>query len=213
MSTLLSQIGKVLDRDVVTRHSYFQMKFFVVGKEPTQQSKMWRCIRELQSRQESLDAMQLELEDTEDNLALKIIVIRRTKEQSVGLTELDKEENQIVLRKEERRQKGLETTIAALKRRIVETGEEARFFMEAFEKIEEKEKLLPYDDLDSQSEYWNNKLSEELNLRMLVGQPVTYELVKTIMSLNNDSPIKREMINILEAKQAKIGEERNKLEA
>ena len=212
MSTELStEMAKVLNREVVTRHSYFQMKYFIVGKEPTQQSKMWRCIRELQARSQSLKAMTLELDDMRDNLALQELKMRRIDRNDV-VDEIDKEEQVIIRRKEERKSKGLEISIKEMEERIKETQEEATFFLQAFQSLEEQEELKPYDDAESQSAYWNNKLTEELNLRMLVGQPVTFELVKSIMSLDNQSPIKREMIHILEEKQKVAADKRPQLE-
>jgi hypothetical protein len=52
------------------RHSYFQLKYFLIGKEPTLQSKMWQCLRELKTRSESLKNIVLENDDLKDKIEI-----------------------------------------------------------------------------------------------------------------------------------------------
>jgi len=75
--TLMDEMSVLLAQDVAQRHSYFQLKYFLIGKEPTNQSKMWQCLRELKSRKESLKSILLEREDLKDKLELLDINAKR----------------------------------------------------------------------------------------------------------------------------------------
>jgi len=76
MSTeIMERINKILENELSERHSYFQLKYFVIGKEPTLQGKMWQCIRELRSRKDSLDSTEIqnhELNDKKELIDIKI---------------------------------------------------------------------------------------------------------------------------------------------
>ena len=68
---------ELLKNEVVDRHSFFQLKYFVVGKEPTMQAKMWRCLTELKTRKEAIDIINLEIEETKDTIELLNIEEKR----------------------------------------------------------------------------------------------------------------------------------------
>jgi len=231
MSSELNEgIERVLDREIVNRHSYFQLKYFVVNKEPTHQSKMWRCVKELQARVESLEAMRVEIENGEDDSILCLIEVERLEltkktimerlEVSLGINpgiskkgispesqnlvaiiQLEEKELNIKIKKAERKVKSVEKHLNTLRNRLKEVEEEATFFVKSFHVLETVESLKPFDDLQSQEAYWNEKFAEELNLRALLGQPPSFELVKSILSLNNEAPIKKQIVNTLEKKQ------------
>ena len=74
---ILTQMNEILNYEMAERHSYFQMKYFIVNKEPTTQSKMWQCLREIKSRYESLQALDLEVDESKDNLELIDININK----------------------------------------------------------------------------------------------------------------------------------------
>lgn len=155
-------IDQVLEEQLVERHSYFQLKHFVVGKEPTNQSKMWRCLTELKTRKDTIEAIKEEIKRIESN---------------------NYSEKQVKI----------------LNRKLVNVQQEAQFFEESFRSIEKIEALKPYDDYDSQLEYWNEKLLEELNLKLLLRQPIDIEQVKIIMTLDDKAPVKKTMVKILQS--------------
>ena len=66
MPEIKEKISELLKNEVVSRHSYFQLKYFLIGKEPTNQAKMWQCLRELKARQEILNSVDLQLEEEKD---------------------------------------------------------------------------------------------------------------------------------------------------
>ena len=199
---LESAIAHVLSRDVVNRHSYFQLKYFVVGKEHTNQSRMWCCIRELQARQQSIQAMKIELDSLADEKELIEIDIDRiaqfSNESERTLSSLDTKEKEVLTRKKQRAKLAFERQIENIQKKLKEAFEEATFFVQAFASLEKLEPLKPYDDLESQINYWNEKLSQEVYLRTLLHKPLDVELVKTILSLKDDMPIKQDVINMLE---------------
>jgi hypothetical protein len=204
-SEFYAQMDEVLANDVVNRHSLFQLKYFVVGKEPTHQSKLWRCIRELQARRESIQAVSVELENVQDELDLcDIQLLRLRGKQAVIEDDLDARELVVLLRREERRRESVVRSIDTLRKKLKDAEEEAVFFLKSFQSLEQLEPLQPFDDVESQQSYWNAKFAEELNLRSLMGQPISYELIKSILSLNNDAPIKMQIVNTLENKQKQM---------
>lgn len=192
-SELQEKIQNLMKNQVVDRHSYFQLKYFVIGKEPTIQAKLWRCIRELEARNKSLQAIELEIEETNDDIEL--LHIKEKEDVAYGS---NKEIAKILTRKQERKTRALVDKLEDLKSKKRYIEEEATFFIQAFESLEKKEKIKPFDDLDAQTEYWNEKLKQELNLKMILRHPFDTELTKTILALDDKMPVKQLMCNVLE---------------
>lgn len=203
--------------DVVNRHSFFQMKYFIINKEPTHQAKLWRCMRELYARREVMESMQLELEECHDNLELmdvEMLQAIKKKEAMIPLgipemAELNKQEEEIRKRKHDRKKKALQATIASLEKKLVETNEEAAFFLEAFRSLEKIAPLKPYDDLPSQKEYWNEKITQEFQLRSLLGMPADVDLAKTTMCLMDDMPAKQNFLHALDTRRKLLNDQPN----
>ena len=225
MSTeIMERINKILENELSERHSYFQLKYFVIGKEPTLQGKMWQCIRELRSRKDSLDSTEIqnhELNDKKELIDIKIEknnMILKNIEKSSPEGDLDARECGVITRQLERERQKTEDALVDLNKKHNYILEEANFFLETFKNLEEIEPLKDFDDLPSQQHYWDEKLSNELNLKLLLQRAPDVELVKTIMALNNNSPTKQQTIKMLEniqqqalvqIKQTKIEDNKN----
>lgn len=204
-----TEMDKILSNHIVNRHSYFQLKHFVVGKEYTVQSCMWRCIRELQARHESMIALQDQIEDLKDNVELHALQIERINKEKCD-NEIDTKEQKLKIRKLERQIKITERDIDTHEKKYKEAKEEAVFLVMAYQQLAKKEPLLPFDDIISQTDYWNAKLSQELNLRMLTHSPLDLELVKTILSLDDKTPIKQQTLHILQDSKIQLQKTINK---
>lgn len=195
---LLEEINKVLEHEVTSRHSYFQLRYFLIGKEPTNQGKMWQCLRELKTRKESLESIDLELAETKDRLELL----------DINIEDLRKDSNQkvvtIKIRQAERQRKAIETNIVSLGERKKWLEEESKFFLETFKSIQKMEPLKSFDDLESQKQYWGEKLAQKLNLKMLTGNALDSDLIETIMSLPDDVPLKKQTVTTLNVRHAKM---------
>lgn len=103
---LMEDMAKILKNKVIERHSYFQMKYFIIHKEPTTQAKLWQCLREIKSRFEAIEAATFETEDGKDNLELiniKIDKLIKKIEKHEENEEITKRELEINLRKLGRR--------------------------------------------------------------------------------------------------------------
>lgn len=206
MSTdLLRKIDEILENDIVSRHSFFQLQHFVVNKEPTIQSRMWQCIRELRTRRDAIEKIQFEIEETKDNLMLAEIEIKKIDlnndevcKAEGKFEELVRESREIQKRQLSRRKDATEKSLIELRRRLIEQIEEAQFFVKSVEALQKIEELKPFDDPQSQRDYWNERLTQELNVRLLLRHPIDTELAKTIFALNEDAPIKKQLINIME---------------
>ena len=200
MENLDNKIEKILQNEVSDRHSFFQLKYFVVGKEPTIQSKLWRCIRELKARKESIDSIRLEIDQTKDNKQL--VEIKKQKQTTLSedrrFGDLEREEYIINIRMIDRQIASYNKTIGQLEKKLESAEQEAAFFVACFEELEKVEKLIPWDDEDAQTEYWSQKFTQDLNLKMLLRQPLDTELVKTILSMKDGIPIKVQTQQLLD---------------
>jgi len=204
---LNEEIERITSKDLKERHSYFQLQHFLIGKEPTIQSKLWRCVKELKARKETIDAIKLEIDETNDDIELINIQMLNNDLIVTSLPEIKKRE--IGIRKSDRRKHGLEIQLENLKNRLQNTEEECLFIVASFNSLEKIEKLKPQDDFNAQKEYWSEKLGQEYNLRLLLGLPPDIEMIKTILALNSDSPVKMDVIDLISSIQEKI-EARNK---
>ena len=220
------EMQDVLKYEVAQRHSYFQLKYFLIGKEPTVQSKMWQCIRELKTRHESLIALELELEDTKDKLELLDIAIgklRLDQERSsvlppwntenyngldipdgVKYGDLYQREIDIKIRQIERQKKAAEANLLQLADRKKWLEEESRFFLETFKNLQKIEPLKHFDDMESQKQYWGERLAQKLNLKMLTQNQLDTELVETIVALPDDMAIKKQALGTLNLRHANM---------
>ena len=165
---------------------------------------MSQCIRELRSRKDSLDSTEIqnhELNDKKELIDIKIEknnMILKNIEKSSPEGDLDAREHGVIARQLERERQKTENALVDLNKKHNYILEEANFFLETFKNLEEIEPLKDFDDLPSQQHYWDEKLSNELNLKLLLQRAPDVALVKTIMALNNNSPTKQQTIKMLE---------------
>jgi hypothetical protein len=190
-------IDKILENAPVNRHSFFQIKHFIIGKEPTIQAQLWRCIRELQSRKDSIDSIKLEIEQMNDTTALEEITRKRIQDSCCTNSEMDVREKNIRLRMTDRKIGQQKKSMENLRQKLKDAEAEADFFAKSYLAIEQKESLKPWDDPQSQAEYWNQKMTQELELRLMLKQPIDVEVIRTILSLDDKSPIKSKTIYML----------------
>ena len=206
MSTeLIKKMDDLLKNDVVSRHSYFQLKYFLIGKEPTNQAKMWQCLRELKLRKDNLKNLLLQIEEEKDKLELhEINIIKLNKLKDQEIDEITAKELVVKQRQLNRAIEGVKNTILDLqeKQRFIE--EECEFFLQTYNNIEKIEPIKNFDDIDAQKEYWGTKLLEKMNLKILLENNIDIELVETVLSLPDDIPIKQQVLNKLNALQANM---------
>ena len=193
------------------RHSYFQLKYFIVGKEPTTQAKLWQCLREMKARKESLEGIALEKEEVLDKIEL-LKLGQQQKPSTFGLDQPDDDisvkEREIKARQTARKLKLMEKTLAELDARQKDTEEEAAFFLQAFEDLEKVEKVKPYDDAQAQAEYWTARFSNEMNMKLMMEHRIDAELAKAILSLPDASAVKQELVGLLTHQQQMIQTQR-----
>lgn len=214
MSTaIISKVDEILEKaNVPDRHTFFQIEKFIIGKEPTAQAQLWAILRELQSRKETVHQLNKDLKDCEDNLELIDIKIERLdlsiKKQSKNNDEeslLNIKEFEINIRKLEREKESLILSAQKVNKKVNNTIEEIDFLLKGYEKITSNyEELKQVDDEQSQKEMWNEKLLEEFNLRIILQRPLDPEFVKTVLCLNDDAPVKVQLISLIENIQKKI---------
>jgi hypothetical protein len=216
-TNILKQMNEILNYEMAERHSYFQMKYFIVNKEPTTQSKMWQCLREIKSRYESLQALDLEIDESKDNLELIDININKMiaiydKKVSMGKPSDSLKISEIKLRKAKRQRVMADKNIETLVKKKKNLEEEANFFVLSFRNLEVVEPLKDYDDLESQKQYWGEKLLQKINLKMLLQSQVDTELIETVLALPDDIPIKGQTVKNLDSMHKKMIQMKNQAE-
>jgi DNA polymerase III delta prime subunit len=188
--------------NLASRHTFYQLKHFVLGKEITTQAKMQKCLREIDARKSSIKSMVLGIEEAEDEakvLDLKMAVLEKKKEKN----ELHKEYKSIQKRKLTRKKAMLLDTIGEMRKKLLETEEEMSFFLSAYRQLEKIEPLRRHDDPEANAHYWDENFAQELQLRLLLQKPLDLELVKCILAMDSASPTRKEMIGILEQIQTR----------
>jgi len=210
---VFEQLKEVVENNPMTgRHSYFQLKYFVVGKEPTVQARLWQCLRELKARKDSLECLRLELEDLNDKLELANIDLFRAENHLAEETDdLTKQELTIKVRQRKRGIVALGKSLSENKKRQQETEEEAAFFLQAFADLEKVEKCKSFDDFDAQKEYWSARFSNDLNMKLLLQRTIDPELAKAVLSMPDDAIAKREVVGLLNHQQVVIEASRKTL--
>lgn len=203
---LLKRIEEVIQLAPESRHSYFQLKYFVLGKEPTIQAQMWKSLRELKSRKETIDAFTFEIADVKDRILL--LDIEWEKEQlrmqntllqlANYPSDLLNRELAVKQRQNQRQKAILEESLRNTEKKLQYAWQEARFFLQAFEELSKLEPLRDYDDLESQKEYYDQKLSQQINLKMLLSQRLDTDIVETTLALPDDAPVKVQTMHILQ---------------
>lgn len=213
MSMSIQEIDKLLELKPIERMNEFQLEHFIVENEPTHAAKMWRCLDELRSRRESLVAIDMEIEGLNDNMELTTIQIKRTMRDGYSNDPGEKEEYSIRCRQINRQMVALKYSLQKAQAKKVVIEEEAAYF---FKKFNELNALSPYknpSDPLAQAEYWNEKYANELNMSVLLGRPLNNELIRCILNLNDDSPIKMQVQNMLQQIQKQAIERRKTLES
>ena len=209
---LKDQLNKILKNAPPNRHSYFQLQYFIIGKEPTVQGKIWQCLRELDGRNESLQNIDLEIEETTDNIELIDIETERYNHTylpsrlgiDTGEADLDIKERAINKKKAQRRKHKLVQTLESLHLKKKNTLEEVEFFIKSYNCLTEKENVKSFDNLEAQTQYWNAKLTEKIHLGQISNTPVSADVISTILALPHDAPIKKETIYTIEKIQEKM---------
>jgi hypothetical protein len=198
MQNVRESIAEIMDgKDLADRASLFQMQCFILQKEPTIQGKLHQCLLELQNRRDSLDAIELEIEDQQDHMILIDIDMERASLMAPKDV-LGERELSIKIRKLKRQKVAIDNQITKLLHKKKNIEEESLFWMSAFAQLSKKEDLKQWDDPDVQSEYWNEKLRAEVNLRLLLCQLPDMELMRSILSLPQDSPLKIKTVEMLQ---------------
>jgi len=212
MSEIIKETEKLVKAcNISGRHSTYQLKNFVIGKELTLQSKMWKCLKEMEARYNTSKNINLSIEDAIDDLKILEIKINILEKKKVK-SELNKEQKEIRIRKLSRKEMAISDSIFEMERRLKETEEEIKFFLEEYKEMEKISPLLPQDDWQVNADYWNQTFTKELQLRIMLQKPLDLELVKSILALDDNASIKIEMIGILnqiKIQQNKVNIEKN----
>lgn len=203
---IIEKANEIINKaDLKERHSFFQLNNFIIGKEPTLQSKLWQCVREINSRLDTVESFKEEITSAEENYEILLLKIKRIeylieKESS----DYKKKIYEIKFKKMKRNYEKKDLVLKKLNSKLISITEELDYFVRTFIEIEKIEKIKKYDDINSQNEYWSAKLGNDLNLRFLLNLPTDIELCKTILALPDSSVVKKQLTNALDQIQNNI---------
>jgi chromosome segregation ATPase len=198
MNTTYEKAVELVEKyNIPNRHTFYQLKYFIIGKEPTIQAKLQKCLKEIDARKDSIKNMLLSIDEAQDDIDLINLKIEELNKKNIKC-ELKKQYKKIQIKKFNRKKENLQESVKSIKKKLQDAEQETQFFLSAFEELQKIEDLKPYDDIKSNIEFWNENFSQELKLRILLQKPLDLELVKCILALNNDAPIKKEILNIIE---------------
>lgn len=172
--------------------SPFQITYFLIGQEPTDQAKLQRCLHEISSRVRSIKAAEMECQELSDVSELHQLEMEKISETAEGIIRkrmVRRKIDSIVEQKEK------------LVNRIVGWEREADHIRKIYKTIIDRTPLKDWNDYQVQIEYWSNKLSQELGTRRLLNMPADLEVIKTILSLPETAPIKREVLQLISKKE------------
>jgi hypothetical protein len=209
-SETVNQVSDLISKSgACGRHTFYQLKHFVLGKELTTQAKMWKCIRELEARLGSAKSIIRGIEEANDDLEIlriKADILEKKKTKRP----LHRRYKEIRGRKLERSMSALEESIADMRKRLSEAEEEMRFFLGAYKQMESLEPLRPHDDPEANAHYWDQNFAQEMQLRMMLQRPLDIELVKSILALDDRSSTRKELVGMLEQIRIRAIEEMEK---
>lgn len=203
---IIEKANEIINKaDLKERHSFFQLNNFIIGKEPTLQSKLWQCVREINSRLDTVESFKEEITSAEENYEILLLKIKRIeylieKESS----DYKKKIYEIKFKKMKRNYEKKDLVLKKLNSKLISITEELDYFVRTFIEIEKIEKIKKYDDINSQNEYWSAKLGNDLNLRFLLNLPTDIELCKTILALPDSSVVKKQLTNALDQIQNNV---------
>lgn len=201
-SEIYREASQIIEKNKVpNRHTFYQLKHFVLGKEVTTQAKLQKCLRELEARRAAAKSMMVGIEESEDELKMLGLKMQELDKKKTK-NELHREYKAIQKRRLARKQEALAESIGEVKKKLGETEEEMSFFLSAFRQLEQIEPLRRHDDPESNAEFWTENFAQELQLRMLLQKPLDLDLVKCILAMHKESPTRKEMIGILEQIQS-----------
>jgi hypothetical protein len=186
------EIEELLKNTQMGSPTFFQLNYFVIGKEPTPQAKMHKCIEEIRDRFRAIKNIKFEIEELKDQnelLSLGCIDVEVNKSYEIRIRQADRK---IYANTEQ---------IEFLKSKIDSYEKEIKFLKELFDKINEKVPLKPWDDYNVQVEYWNAKIVQEINARVFTGLPVDLETIKLVVALPDHIPIKKQLLSHIEKKK------------
>lgn len=211
----LEKCTKILDKHKIPScHSNFQIRNFILGKESSDIGKFWQCVRELQARQETLQALETDYQDLLDNieiakLDLEEIQLKNIVAKNPALKEIRQKKILIQVSKQKRNIDRLYKTKQSLDSQRENILKEMQVLVEEFEKLSELVAYKDFDDESAQLQYWTQKFEKELVLTQTLGLPPNPELLKSCLALPSDSALKKNIEEALVNANKKLLKENN----
>jgi hypothetical protein len=211
MTNTTTQVKEVCEKyKLPQRHTDFQIEHFIIGKEVSVYGKIWQCLRELNQRNETLEAVDSELLELADNLEWEKIALRKLELKKENLNSLSVvisnqeshllkiKKQEILIRKQKRKVLNVEKNIAKTQSRKEDVLAECGKFIDLFNGLINQTEFVDINDPQAQLEFWTTKFNHEVSLTAALNHPMNAELVKSVLALPDESKIKIQMLNALD---------------
>lgn len=193
-------------------HSNFQIRNFIIGKESSDIAKLWQCIRELQARQETIDALESDYKDLLDNIEIAKLDLQELEESvaqgindKVGI--LQNKKKTIQIRKQYRAIERLQKSKNTLDNQRTNILKEMKVLVEEFDNLSKSCPYKDFEDEEAQLLYWTHKFEKEIVLGQTLGLPPNPELLKSCLALPENSNLRKNIeIALLQANKKLIKE-------
>lgn len=180
----MNEIKNIEDINIPERHTFFQLKHFLIGTAVTNQDKMYQCLLEMKNRKITLKAMQREIDETQDQKSLLEI-------DKDNFLEDNPKKKEIKLRQFQRKIDSMQEQIVSLTKKMTYIEEEYNFLKETLIAINKIEPMKDWDSEEVQLQYWNVKLTKDLSLRAIAGTPLDTQLVQTVLSMPQQTEVRK----------------------
>jgi hypothetical protein len=166
--------------------SLFQITYFLIGQEPTDQAKLHKCITEMSGRVRSIKALNTELAEITDTVELL----------TLELAKLPSDTKESVIKKRMLNRKIQNHVDQAEKLEAKRSGweKELEYLHQIYKAIAAYVPLKPWGSYDVQLEYWDAKFRHEIAIRDLSGLSIDIETVKAINALPENAPLRKELM-------------------
>jgi hypothetical protein len=173
----------------------FQLQFLLLGKEPTIQARLARCVDELRSRKREVEAIEDEIAETYDRIKLAELDFEDEKKcEDLSFARLMIKKDQM-----ERRRRAAERKIFDNQNILSCRLQEIQFLILAYNELTKAESQKDWDDMNVQLQYWEAKLGQDISNRASVKAPQDMEVLRTAMALPQGSSLKASLQKIIES--------------
>ena len=172
-----------------SRSSFFQIKHFIVEREPTLASKIWSCERNIKDRNDQLRQIETQLAEHDDQDQLFYLDLKNAEDACKNQDTYTDAYKRLFIQKRRlnRKRVSLKHQIDSLESKKALLNQEIEYLKSLQKPLVEEFGGFPnYDDEQLQIEYWSEKILQEINLCLVLNKAIGPEIIRNALSLPRD---------------------------